>query len=96
MTVTFSYPKDSYHIVKLRLRSLSSSLSGSLSGSLSLRLSQALTGSPRLFQALSGSYSYSDFDSEPGADTKFGLPPPPPPVNFSEALNDFNPLLYDF
>ena len=67
-------------IVKLRLRSFSGSFSGSLSGSLSLRLSQALTGSLRLFQALSGSYSYSDFDSEPGADTKFGLPPPPPPL----------------
>ena len=47
---------------------------------LSLRLSLALSlsGSLRLTQAQSGSFrlllSDCDFDSEPGADTKFGLP----------------------
>ena len=48
----------------------------------SLRLSQAHSGSLRLSQAHSGSLrlllSDFDFDSEPGADTRFGLPPPPP------------------
>ena len=60
---------------------LSKALLGShwLSLSGSLKLSQALSGSLRLSQALSGSLrlllSDFDFDSEPGADTKFGLPP---------------------
>ena len=43
-----------------------------------LSLSQALTGSHRLSQALTGSLRLllcdRDFDSEPGAYTKFGLP----------------------
>jgi len=55
---------------------------------LSLWLSLALSGSLRLTQALSGSLrlllSDFDFDSEPGADIKFGLPPPTThPLNFS-------------
>ena len=35
--------------------------------------------------------------SEPGANIKFGLPPltHPSPVNFSKALNDFQPCIID-
>ena len=69
-------------------QALSQALSLALSGSLSLWLTQAHSGSIRLNQALSGSLrlllSDCDFDSEPGADTKFGLPlTTHHPLNFS-------------
>ena len=52
----------------------------------------------RLTQAHSGSYFVTlTLWPEPGANIKFGLSPPTThPVNFSFALNDFKPLLYDF